>query len=154
MGHMACQTRWIGGMGFESHIRQHRFVMDSKADFGGKDEGPTPKEILLASICGCTGMDVVSILQKMRLKLDLCDVNAETETTSGHPAIFSRVKLVFDVKGAGIKPEQVLKAVTLSMTKYCGVSAMIVKASPIEYLVRLNDTQIGEGQANFESAEA
>lgn len=154
MGHMACQTKWIGAMGFESQIRDHKFIMDSKADFGGKDQGPTPKEILLASICGCTGMDVVSILQKMRAKLETCDVNAETDTTAGHPSIFSRVKLVFDVKGTDIKPDQVLKAVTLSMTKYCGVSAMIVKASPIEYEVRLNEAKIGEGQANFESVEA
>lgn len=153
MGHMACQTKWVGDMGFESQIRGHKVLMDTKADFGGKDQGPSPKEILLASICGCTGIDVVSILKKMRVNLQSCSVDAETDTTSGHPSIFDVVKLKFNVHGE-MKPDQVLKSVTLSMTKYCGVSAMIVKASNIDYEVFLNGQKIGEGRADFESPEA
>lgn len=153
MGHMACQTKWVGEMGFESQIRNHRVPMDAKSDFGGKDQGPSPKELLLASICGCTGMDVVSILKKMRVNLQSCSVDAETDTTSGHPSIFDGVKLKFLVNGE-MKPDQVMKSVNLSMTKYCGVSAMIVKASNIDYEVFLNDEKIGEGRADFESAQA
>lgn len=152
MGHMACQTKWVGGIGFESQIRDHKVAMDSRSD-GGKDQGPSPKELLLASICGCTGMDVISILQKMRVGLQSCNVDADTDTTAGYPSIFDRVKLKFLVKGE-MKNEQLMKAVTLSMTKYCGVSAMVVKASPIDYEVFLNDVKIGEGQADFESAKA
>lgn len=152
MGHMACQTKWTGDMGFESQIRDHKVPMDAKSDFGGKDQGPSPKELVLAGICGCTGMDVVSILKKMRVNLQSCDVNAETDTTEGHPSIFTTVELQFRLQGPDVKPEQAMKAVNLSMTKYCGVSAMIVKASPIRYQVYLNDLQIGEGQSQFESA--
>lgn len=152
MGRVECQTKWLGGLGFESQIRDNKLVMDAKVEAGGKDQGPTPKEILLASICGCSGMDVVSILQKMRLNLISCEVNAHTETTAGYPSIFSEVKLHFHVSGSDIKEEQVMKAVRLSMTKYCGVSAMIVKASPIVYEVFLNGSKVGEGHADFETA--
>lgn len=153
MGHMQCQTKWQGGLGFKTQIRQHSFVMDARESGGGKDQGPTPKEILLASICGCTGIDVASILQKMRVNLVSCEVNAQSETKHGHPSIFQEVKLDFKIEGPDIKPEQAMKAVTLSMTKYCGVSAMIVKASPIKYDVILNGNKIGEGFADFENAE-
>ncbi|MEK2645654.1 OsmC family protein [Bdellovibrio sp. BCCA] len=153
MGHMECRTKWIGDMGFESHIRTHKFTMDAKTEVGGKDQGPTPKELLLASICGCTGMDVASILKKMRVNLLSCDVNAQANTTHGYPSIFEEVKLQYQIEGSDIKPEQAMKAVTLSMTKYCGVSAMVSKASPMTYEVILNGSKIGEGKADFEGAK-
>lgn len=154
MGQMQCQTKWIGGLGFEAHIRDHKFNMDAKAESGGKDQGPSPKEVLLSSICGCSGMDVAAILQKMRVNLTSLDVHAQTDLTSGHPSIYTEVKLQFRIGGSDIKPEQAIKAVGLSMTKYCGVSAMVVKASPITYEIFINDTKVGEGVANFEGAPA
>jgi len=153
MSHMECQTKWTGGMGFSAQIRGHQFVMDAKNDVGGKDQGPTPKEVLLASICACTGMDVASILTKMRVHMESCDVNAQTDTTAGYPSIFQKVTLQYQLRGVDIKPEQVMKAVTLSMTKYCGVSAMVAKASPMEYEVFLNGEKIGAGVADFESGK-
>ncbi len=154
MAHMQCQTKWQGGLGFESHIRQHRLRMDTKAESGGKDQGPSPKEVLLASITACSGMDVVSILQKMRVNLVSCEVNAETDTTPGYPSIFAKVLLKYQIEGSDIKAEQALKAVSLSMTKYCGVSAMVVKASPMSYEVFVNGNKVGEGVAGFEEAGA
>lgn len=151
MGHMQAQTKWIGGIGFEAQIRDHKLVMDSKSD-GAVDRGPSPKEVLLASICGCSGMDVVSILQKMRVNLVSCGVDAQTETTTGYPSIFSEVKLAFRIESPDVKPEQALKAVTLSMTKYCGVSAMVVEASPITYQVFVNGAKVGEGRSDFTGA--
>ncbi|NUN05973.1 MAG: OsmC family protein [Bdellovibrio sp.] len=123
--------------------------MDAKPEVGGKNLGPTPKEFLLASICGCSGMDVASILGKMRLNIVSCQVNAQTETTAGYPAIFTTVHLQFVVESPDAKSEQVIKAATLSMTKYCGVSAMVVKASPIRYDVVLNGTTVFSGDADF-----
>ncbi|UOF01867.1 OsmC family protein [Bdellovibrio reynosensis] len=154
MAHMRSQTKWLGqdrGIAFEATLRGHKLVMDTRAE-GGGDTGPSPKELLLASICGCTAMDVVSILQKMRVHLESCEVNSETATTAGYPSIFSEVKLQYLISGEGIKAEQVIKAVTLSMTKYCGVSAMIVKASPMTYEIVLNGTKVGEGKADFQAA--
>lgn len=154
MGHMQCETKWSGqGIRFESTIREHKFIMDSRGDGSVKDLGPSPKELLLASICGCSGMDVVSILQKMRIELQSCDVNAHTETTAEYPSVFSEVRLQFRIISPNVKPEQALKAVTLSMTKYCGVSAMIVKVSPIVYEVFVNDVSAGQGRADFSGAQ-
>lgn len=151
---MECTTKWIAGNQFESSIRQHKVITDTKKESGGTDLGPTPKELLLASIAGCAGIDVASILTKMRVDLQSCDVHSQAETTTGYPSIFKDVKLKFEVRGSDIKPEQVMKAVQLSMTKYCGVSAMIAEASPMFYDVILNGTKIGEGQAEFQKVEA
>jgi putative redox protein len=150
MAQMETKTKWLGGMGFQSSIRGHELVMDTKSESGGQDQGPSPKELLLAAICGCSGMDVVSILQKMRLQIDLCDVSAKTETTAGYPSIFAEVLMRYDIKGPDIRADQAMRAVDLSMTKYCGVSAMVASVSPIRYEVYLNSEKIGFDDAKFE----
>lgn len=149
MSHMECNTRWKGGLAFEAESRGLKFTMDGRVAAGGKDLGPTPKEVLLSAICVCSGMDVTSILQKMRVQLDSCEVNAQSDTTETYPAIFKEIRVQFQIKGSDIKPEQAMKAVTLSMTKYCGVSAMVNPTSPIHYEVFLNDLKIGEAIADF-----
>ncbi|MDG0816387.1 OsmC family protein [Bdellovibrio svalbardensis] len=151
--HITCQTKWAGGMAFEAHFGDHKFTMDSKSDFGGKDLGPSPKEVLLSSICACSGMDVASILQKMRVDLQSCDINAQTETTEGYPSIFKQVRVQYHVASSNAKEEQVMKAVVLSMTKYCGVTAMVAPTSPVVYEVFLNAEKIGEGIADFTAAK-
>lgn len=128
--------------------------MDTKKESGGQDAGPTPKEILLASICACSGIDVASILQKMRVTLESCAISAESDTTAGYPAVFDEVKLKFRLAGPDIKPDQAKKAVVLSMTKYCGVSAMVAGVSPITYEIFLNGEPIGAGQADFAESMA
>lgn len=149
MGTFNCQTNWTGGMSFEAEMRSHKVIMDTREESGGTNKGATPKELLLAGICGCSGVDVVSIIKKMRLNLEHFDVQATTETTDGYPSIFREVQLSFKIKSSDAKAEQVLKAVTLSMTKYCGVSAMVTPTSPITYQVFLNDEKVGEGKADF-----
>nr|HPI40459.1 OsmC family peroxiredoxin [Pseudobdellovibrionaceae bacterium] len=90
----------------------------------------------------------VSLLKKFKEPFTKCNVSAETSLTQEHPVIFKEVHLLFDVQGASeLKPEQLLKAVNLSMTKYCGVSAMIAKAAPIYYKVNINGSEVGSGQA-------
>ena len=149
MGQMQCDTKWQGGLGFKALIRGHEFQMDTKKEFGGQDAGPSPKEVLLASICACSGMDVTSILHKMRVNLVSCDISAETETTDGYPSVFKEVKLKFKIVGPDIKADQAIKAVVLSMTKYCGVSAMVAGVSPITYEIFLNDVSIKSDRADF-----
>ncbi len=154
MGQMQCDTQWIGGIGFEAKVRGHKFIMDSTGDYEQQDRGPSPKELLLASICGCSGMDVVAILQKMRVDLTTCQVLAKTETSSGYPSIFTEVKLQFLIQSPNVKIDQAIKAVTLSMTKYCGVSAMVVNSSPITYEIFVNGEQVGSGRSDFSGASA
>ena len=150
MANMECKTTWLGKNAFKSSIRGHEVLMDTKVESGGEDKAPSPKEMLLASITACSGIDVAQILVKMRLKVDLCEVSAKTETTAGYPSIFKQIELRFDIKGPEIKVDQAMKAVNLSMTKYCGVSAMVNPTSPIFYTVFLNEQKVGEDKAHFE----
>lgn len=150
---MKCEAKWNGQMSFQSHIREHMIVMDAKKEHGGQNLGPSPKELVLSGIVGCTAMDVVSLLKKFKEPFSECVVSAETSLTQGHPVMFQEVHLLFDLKGTSeMKKEQLIKAVDLSMTKYCGVSAMIAKACPIYYKVNLNGSEIHSGQAFSEGS--
>lgn len=147
---MQAKTRWVGKMAYQADSRGHRAVLDAKKEFGGMDIGMSPKEMVLNGLCGCSGMDVISLLTgKFKLPVTALEISADAEsTTSGHPVVWTKVDLSFEVSG-DLPADQVIKAVDLSMTKYCGVSAMLVKAVPIQYKVLLNGEQIHTGIAKF-----
>lgn len=142
-------THWIQGIGFEVEVRDHHQFTDGKKEFGGKDRGPNPKEYVLAGLCGCTGMDVVSLMKKYKIIFSDFSVTAESELTKTHPVVFSEIQLAFNIKSESADENLVKQAVELSMTKYCGVSAMLSKAVKISYKVFLNDQEIANGQASF-----
>lgn len=138
-------------MSFTGTVREsHPHVLDAKADFGGQDLGPSPKEYLLSAIAGCSGMDVVSLLKKMRVEFASLNITAEAETVDTHPKIFKQVDLKFILTGENIDLEKVKKAVDMSLTKYCGVSAMVAKASPIHYEILINQELKVSGEAHFD----
>ncbi len=135
-------------MRFTTEAEAHSFSMDAKPPIGG-DTAPTPKQLLLAAICGCTGMDVVALLKKHKQILQKFDIDAEAKLTEGgHPVTFQEVHLTFNLQGP-LDREKVLEAIMLSQTKFCSVSAMLSKAFPIYYTVQLNAEIIGSGTANF-----
>lgn len=142
------KIQWVSKLIFQGDSRDHKLIMDTK---GGKPElGMTPKELVLTGLCGCTGMDVISLLtSKYKLPVTQFEVSA-TSTTSdgGHPVVWTQINLEFLVNGDAPE-DKVLQAVQLSMTKYCGVSAMLSKACPINYTVILNGVSIGTGKADF-----
>lgn len=145
---MKITSRWTGSMGFSAETGGHNVSMDAKAPIGG-GKSLTPKELVVAGLCGCTGMDVVALLKKHKQPADSLSIEADvTPREGGHPAVFEEVRLRFDVKGA-VEPATLLEAVRLSQTKFCGVSAMLSRAFPIFYEVRLNSELIGSGQAEF-----
>ncbi len=122
--------------------------MDSSAPFG-KGEAMTPKQLVAAGLAGCTAMDVIALLKKHKQDVQSFDIDLEiTTSTSGHPAVFTKAVLNFLVTG-NVDAAILNEAVTLSQTKYCGVSAMLSKALPIEYVVTLNGNQVGRGEAHF-----
>ncbi len=145
---MKLQCKWNEKMAFSAEADGHKIMMDAKAPIGA-DSAMTPKHLVLAGICGCTGMDIAALLRKYKQPVESLDISAETELTDGYPAVFKEVKLSFQLKGA-LEATKVLEAIHLSQTKYCGVSAMIVKSTPIHYTVELNGERIGAGQAAFE----
>jgi putative redox protein len=84
-------------------------------------------------------MDVISILRKMRVEPEAFSVETETELTDEHPKVFKRVKIIYRLKGKDIPRDKVERAVELSQEKYCGVSAMLVKAAPIDSEIVIED---------------
>lgn len=139
---------WKEKMKFSVKSETHEVAIDAKAPFGN-DSAMTPKQLLLAGVAGCTGMDVTALLKKYQQKVDSFVIQADAiETEGSHPAMFNKITLIFKLSGE-IEAEKALEAVQLSQTKYCGVSAMISKVVPIFYTVEINGTQVGSGQASF-----
>ncbi|HOX33816.1 MAG TPA: OsmC family protein [Spirochaetales bacterium] len=127
---------WTGGMGFEAELPGGKLVMDADEASGGRGAGPRPKPLLLAALAGCTGMDVVSILAKMREPLGWFDMELEAELSEEHPKRYTSFSIVYRFKAAeGLNPENVKKAVELSQEKYCGVSATLKAAGPVSWRI-------------------
>ena len=111
-------------MAFTSTINGHHVVMDTTADEGGEDSGPSPKRLMLASIAGCTGIDIVSILNKMKVDFSDFSIAVHAALTTEHPKIYNHVKVTYKIKLAEADKSKMIKAVQLSTEKYCGVYAM------------------------------
>ena len=126
----------------------HSVKMDVKPPLG-TDVAMNPKELVLAGLCGCTAMDVISLLKKYKQPLEGFEIGAEAVMTeNGHPIRFQEIFMKFSLRGS-IEPSKAIEAITLSQTRYCGVSAMLSRAGPISYTVELNGEVIGTGKANF-----
>ena len=109
--------------------------MDTVTAGGGEDNGPPPKKLLLGTLATCTGMDVVSLLQKMRVEFSDFDIVIDADLTEEHPKVFSRIEVVYRIKVADKHRGNVEKAVGLSQEKYCGISAMLRKNSPLDFRI-------------------
>ncbi|MBK6344824.1 MAG: OsmC family protein [Bacteroidales bacterium] len=130
-------TSWNGDMQFDSLVSGHHVIMDASPEVGGKDAGPRPKALMLASLAGCTGMDVISILKKMRIEPRTFNIIIEAELTEEHPKHYSGMHLIYEFTGDGLDEEKLKKAIELSQDRYCGVSAVYRKAMPLTYEVRI-----------------
>lgn len=126
-------TSWQGNMKFDAVVSGHHVVMDALPVVGGNDEGARPKELMLASLAGCTGMDVVSILKKMRIEPEYFNIRVEAEMTEEHPKHYTAMHIIYEFKGENLELEKLQKAVKLSQDQYCGVSTAYRKAMEITY---------------------
>ena len=111
-------------MAFTAAINGHKVRMDTTADDGGKDSGPSPKRMMLASLAGCTGIDIVSILNKMKVDFSNLSIEVHAALTAEHPKTYNYVKITYTIKLAEEDKSKMIKAVGLSTEKYCGVFAM------------------------------
>lgn len=111
-------------MAFTADINGHKVKMDTTADDGGEDSGPSPKRMMLASLAGCTGIDIVSILNKMKAEFSDFSINVHAALTQEHPKTYNYVKITYKIKLVEEDKPKMLKAVNLSIEKYCGVFAM------------------------------
>ena len=125
-------VRWISGLQFRGTAESGPAItMDAGAEHGGEGTGPSPMETVLLALGGCTGMDVVSILSKMRAPLEGLEIKIAADRAEEHPRVFTRIALEYVFAGAGLRPEQVGRAVELSQTKYCSVSAMLGRVAEL-----------------------
>jgi putative redox protein len=130
---------WQGEMAFEADVNGHKIMLDAAAESGGSDKGPRPKPLMLVALAGCTGMDVVSILKKMRVEFDSLRVWVEAEQTEEHPKHYSSMKIIYEFKGKELPLDKLEKAVNLSEERYCGVSAVYKKAMEVITEIRIKD---------------
>lgn len=146
---MLSKITWREGLSFEGSSGTNTLTIDAKSPLG-KGTGPTPKELVALGLAGCSGMDVISLLKKYKQNPQSFSIDVEVDQTEDHqyPVIFKNAHLIFKLEGQ-IAQDKLEEAVTLSMTKFCGVAAMIVKACPVTYTVLLNGAEIQKGEAVF-----
>ncbi|MGC8731549.1 MAG: OsmC family protein [Halothiobacillaceae bacterium] len=131
---MKARVQWVDGMAFMGETESgHALVMDGAPDIGGRNIGPRPTELVLLGLGGCTSIDVVMILQKQRQPVRDCIVEVSAERADTHPKVFTKIHVHFIVKGAGLDPKAVERAVNLSADKYCSVSHMLNKTAEITH---------------------
>ncbi len=128
-------TIFLEGMQFESRVSGHKVLMDAGPPDGGLDSAPSPKKLMLASLAGCTGIDIVSILNKMKVPFSDFSIRVEAELSEDHPRIYNKVKLVYSIRLAEHDKVKMEKAVLLSQDKYCGVSAMFKAFAELRWSV-------------------
>jgi putative redox protein len=130
---------WQAGMAFEATVNGHNILMDTDIAGGGQDQGPRPKILLLAGLGGCTGMDVVFILSKMKIVPEKFWMEISAELSDEHPKIYNQINLTYFFKGENLDYDKLEKAVNLSKEKYCAVSAMLSKSAEIKIEIKIVD---------------
>ncbi len=123
---------WTHNMAFEADIQDHKVIMDAQQPIGD-DSGPSPKRLILAALAGCTGIDVVSLLQKMRVSFDGLRIDVSGVLTEEHPKYYHQIHIIYRVAGKDVPTDKVEKAVNLSREKYCGVSAQLAPSAEITH---------------------
>jgi putative redox protein len=131
---MKTKTIWKKGHAFQSWQDANSIHID-----GDRATGNSPKSLLLSSLAGCSGIDIVDILEKMRVEFSDLTIDVETEQTEEHPRVFKDIHMTYRIKTAPENEDKVRKAVELSLDKYCGVSAMLKKNSPIHFEIIIKE---------------
>lgn len=130
---------WTDKIAFETDMDGHKVVIDASEEVGGSNLGPRPKKLMLTALAGCTGIDVVMILKKMKVEFEAFNVIVEGELTEEHPKYYNKMKIVYQFKGKDLPMSKLEKAVKLSEEKYCGVSAVYRQAMEMESEIRIVD---------------
>lgn len=126
---MKTTTVWKSGHAFTSTYKKNNIEIDG--------DGFSPKALLLTGLAGCSGIDLVDLMEKMRVPHGGVAILVSTEQTEEHPRVFKDIHIVYRVKTGEENRDKVKKAIDLSLEKYCGVSAMLQKNSKIDYSIEL-----------------
>jgi putative redox protein len=128
---------WTDKVAFEADMDGHKVIVDATEESGGSDLGPRPKKLMLTALAGCTGVDVIMILKKMKVEPEAFNVIVEADVTEEHPKHYNKMKVVYQFKGKDLPYAKLEKAVKLSEEKYCGVTAVYRKAMEMETEIRI-----------------
>ncbi|MDZ4668904.1 MAG: OsmC family protein [bacterium] len=124
-------TQFMGKMEFDTVINGHHITLDTVAAGGGEDKGASPKPLILSALAGCTGMDVVGVLNKMRATYSDFSIDVEGDLTNDHPRVYSEIRVKYSIRTADHSKME--KAVNLSKDTYCGVYAMLKKVCEVKF---------------------
>lgn len=119
----------------------HWVPMDGAPIFKGYEAGTHPIELLLIGLGGCTGMDVVTLLQKRKVRYDRFEIQLKADRATEHPKVITKIEMEYIFYGKEISSKDVEEAITLSQTKYCSVSAMLKKAAPLTWRFKIIEPQ-------------
>ena len=129
-------TSWQGEMQFKADNPGGNLFINDGQD--PNKEGYRPKALMLASLGGCTGLDVASLIKKMRVEVDNFHIDVEGELTEEHPKYYHKVWVTYNFFGANLDEKKLQKIVDLSIDKYCGVTAMFEKFADVKIKVNFN----------------
>ena len=131
---MKSRVKWVENVCFMAESESgHAMIMDGAPDIGGRNLGPRPMEMLLMGTGGCTSVDVVMILKKSRQDVTGCEAEVSAERAADHPKVFTKIHMHFTVRGRGVKPEIVDRAIKLSAEKYCSASIILGKTAAMTH---------------------
>ena len=123
---MSVEVKWLGKKAFEAISSSgHKVIMDASIEVGGEDRGTRPMEMVLMGLGGCSGIDVMMMLEKGKQDVTGCDIEITAERADSVPAVFTKIHVVFKVTGRELNEKRVKRAVELSAEKYCSVSIML-----------------------------
>jgi putative redox protein len=129
--------KWIENMEFQADVEGHKISLDIDVESGGKNKGPKPKPLMMVALGGCTGIDVVSILKKMKVDLEYFNIVIEADMTEEHPKVYEKMHVIYEFKGKDLPFDKLERAIELSRDKYCGVSAMYKQAFEMSYEIKI-----------------
>lgn len=134
---MKVNVEWKGSMAFEGKGDSgHNVLLDAAPKVGGEDKGPRPMEVLLYSLGGCTGMDVVSILKKMRMDVESFNMEITAQRAPEHPKRYTHININYQFTGNNLDETKIRKAINLTQETYCSVSKSL--NSEITYSFEMN----------------
>lgn len=134
------RAKWVEGMAFMGEAGSgHAVIMDGAPEYGGRNLGIRPMEMLLIGLAGCTGFDVVQILKKGREPVTGCEVEVEAERATEDPKVFTKIHLAYRISGRGLSPAKAERAVSLSKEKYCSASIMLGATAEMSYAIEIVD---------------
>jgi putative redox protein len=136
---MQTKVKWIDNISMLGTTESgHNIIMDGAPEFGGQNLGARPMEMLLLGLGGCTSVDVVMMLKKMRQKISACEVIIDAKRSEEHPKVFTKIHLTFGLKGENLDRDKIKKAINLSAEKYCSASIMLGAVAKITHEFKIS----------------